>query len=140
MTKQLKTILATVGLLTALTMSSAAAQTPTDTTAGDHMSGKKMTSKMSHQDMMDKMDKMSADEKAAMFDKMSAADKMHATKMAGHDMSKNSSKERMEMMGKMTAQEKADMFDKMPMEKRMSMMKGDSKMHKTMDKKEEKHN
>jgi hypothetical protein len=71
---------------------------------------------------MDKMDKMSIDEKAAMFDKMTAHDKMAAMKAAGHDTSKMSSTERMDMMGKMSAQEKADAFDKLPMQKKMSVM------------------
>jgi hypothetical protein len=83
------------------------------------MSGMKMTGKkMSHDEAMAAIDKMSVDDKAAMVDKMSAKDKAAATKTAGHDMSK------------MSAQDKADMFDKMPMDKKMSMMNGDSTMHK----------
>ena len=49
-----------------------------------------------------RMDKMSKDEKAAMFDKMSDADKMTATKMAGHDMSKMSAHDRMTKTDKMS--------------------------------------
>ncbi len=90
-------------------------------TADEHgkMSGmKKSGTKMSHDEAMAAMDKMSTEDKAAMVDKMSAKDKAAATKTAGHDMSK------------MSAQDKADMFDKMPMDKKMSMMNGDSTMHK----------
>lgn len=121
MSKRIRMILAVVGLLTA----SAIAQT-TDS----KMAGKDTPGKMTDQQMMDKMEKMSVDDKAAMFDKMSAHDKMSAMKMAGHDT------------GKMSAQDKADAFDKMPMEKKMSAMhkatmtpKGAKKMDtKKMDK------
>lgn len=98
------------------------------------MSDKKMSGKgMSKKSQMDMMDKMSADEKAAMFDKMSEKDRMAAMKMGGHDMGKMSSQEKMSMKDKMTAQEKADMFDKMPMDKRMSMMRKKSSMHSDSD-------
>ena len=73
--------------------------------------------------MMDKMNSMSSDDKAAMFDKMSPKDQMSAMKMAGHDTGKMSHQEMMDSMGKMSAQDKAAMFDKMPMSKKMAMMK-----------------
>lgn len=72
--------------------------------------GKMSGTKMSHDEMMAKMDKMSADDKAAVIDKMSVKDKKAATKTSGQDMSK------------MSAQQKADMFDKMPVDKKMTMM------------------
>ena len=125
MSKRIRMVLAAVGILAALSIGSAFAQT------GDgKMAGKSMPSKMTDQQMMDKMDKMSTGEKAAMFDKMTSHDKMSAMKMAGHDTSKMSSTERLDMMGKMSAHEKADAFDKMPMEKKMSIMHHESTMHK----------
>ena len=57
--------------------------------------------------------KTSNEEKAAMFDKMSDADKMTATKMAGHDMSKMSEHDRMAKTDKMSVKDKAMMYDKM---------------------------
>ena len=132
MSKRIRMILATVGILAALSIGSARAQTSDGKTAG-----KSMPSKMTDQQMMDKMDKMSTGEKAAMFDKMTAHDKMSAMKMAGHDTSKMSSKERTDMMSKMSAQEKADAFEKMPMEKKTSVMHNTSmkdKGTKKMDK------
>ena len=134
MTTQIKNVLAMAGFFSALTVSAAFAQTaaiPADKMSDSKMSDSKMSgSKMSHhQMMMDKMNNMSAEDKAAMFDGMSAKNKMAAMKMSGHDASKMPASERMSMMGKMTSQEKADMFDKIPMEKKMSMMKGGS-MHK----------
>ena len=111
MRRKLQTILATVGLLSGLAVVSASAQ--------DKMSDSKMT----HEQMMEKMKIMSPEQKAAMVDKMTEKDKMAAMKMSGHDMSKMSSSERMDMMGKMTTEDKAAMFDKMPMDKQMAMMK-----------------
>jgi hypothetical protein len=75
-------------------------------------------SKMSHDEMMAKIDKMSTDDKAVMIDKMPTKDKTAAMKTSGQDVSK------------MSVQEKADMFDKMPMDKKMAMMTGGSMMHK----------
>ncbi len=66
--------------------------------------------KMSHDEMIAKMDKMSKDDKAALIDKMPVKDKQAAMKTSGQDVSK------------MSAQQKADMFDKMPEEKKMTMM------------------
>lgn len=81
------------------------AQTP------DHSKmGKMSGTKMSHDEMMAKIDKMSTDDKAAMIDKMAVKDKTAAMKTSGHDASK------------MSAQQKADMFDKMPVDKKMTMM------------------
>jgi hypothetical protein len=125
MSKRIRIVMAAVGVLVALSLASAFAQT-----SDSKMAGKSMPGKMTDQQMMDKMDKMSTDEKAAMFDKMTAKDKMSAMKMAGHDTSKMSSTERMDMVAKMSAQEKADAFDKMPMEKKMSVMHHESTMHK----------
>ena len=68
------------------------------------------------------LDKMSKEEKAAMFDKMSDADKMTATKMAGHDMSKMSAPDRMAMTDKMSVDDKAMMYEKMAMGKHMDKM------------------
>lgn len=117
MCKTIQTILTATALLSGLAISSASAQDSSTMSAGQ-MPGKKM----SNQEMMDKMDKMSAKDKAAMFDKMTEKDKMAAMKMSGHDMTKVTSTERMGMMSKMGDQEKADMFDKMPMDKKMAMM------------------
>src|SRR5579863_396228 len=66
--------------------------------------------------------KMSNEEKAAMFDKMSDADKMTATKMAGHDMSKMSDHDRMMNTDKMSVKDKAMMYDKMATGKHMDKM------------------
>ena len=124
MSKRIRMALAVVGVLAALSIGTAFAQT------------KSMANKMMDQQMMDKVDKLPVDQKAAMFDKMTESDKMSAMKMAGHDMSKMSPTERTGMMGKMSAQEKADAFDKMPMEKRISVVhesmmgKGAKKMEK----------
>jgi hypothetical protein len=65
---------------------------------------------------------MSKEEKAAMFDKMSDGDKMMATKMAGHDMSKMSAGDRMAMTDKMSADDKAMMYEKMAKGKHMDKM------------------
>lgn len=79
----------------------------------------KMGMKMSHEEMTDKMDKMSVDEKAVLIDKMPTKGKMAAMKAAGQDAST------------ISPQEKADMFDKMPSEKKMKMMMAhESMMHK----------
>ena len=95
----------------------------------DAMSSSKMPKKMK----MDAMKSLSMEDKAGMFDKMSDADKMMASKMAGHDMSKMPSSDRMSMMQKMSVADKAAAFDKMPERKRMAMMKPTDKMDK-MDK------
>lgn len=81
--------------------------------------GKMSGMKMSHDEAMEKMGKMSVEDKAAMCDRMAAKDKKGAMK-DGHDMSK------------MSTQEKADMFDKMPMDKQMSLMNGRSSSGKGM--------
>jgi hypothetical protein len=111
MRRKLQTILAAVSLFGGLAIVSASAQ--------DKMSDSKMT----HEQMMDKMKTISPEQKAAMIDKMTEKDKMAAMKMSGHDMSKMSSSDRMDMMGKMTTEDKAAMFDKMPMDKQMAMIK-----------------
>ena len=81
--------------------------------------GKMSSTKMSHDEMIAKMDKMSVDDKATLIDKMPAKDRMAAMKSAGQEA------------GKMSAQAKADMFDKMPMDTKMTMMMaGDSMMQK----------
>ena len=82
--------------------------------------------KMSHDEMMAKMDKMSSDDKMMMIDKMSSKDRMAAMKMAGMDSSKM-----------MSSDEKSAMWDKMTSEKKMKMMMAqDPTMHKSgkMDK------
>ncbi len=81
------------------------------------------SSKMSSQQMMDKLNHMSSPEKAAMFDKMTSNNKMEAMKKAGHDTSKMSHQERIEMMSKLTPEQKAEMFDKMPMDTKMATMR-----------------
>ena len=129
MHKQICTLFAAAALACTLTAGSGFAQA-TDKMADDHMSGKKMT----HQAMMDKMNAMSNEDKAAMFDKMSEKDKMAAMKMAGHDMGKMHGNERMEHMSKMSVDDKAAAFDKMPMDKKMNLMKGDAMTHTKMDK------
>jgi hypothetical protein len=113
MCKQIQMAFMAIALLFGLTATTALAQS-NETQA---------SSKMSNQQMMDKMNHMSTGEKAAMFDKMTNSRKMEAMKMAGHDMSKMSAKERMDMMSKSSTQEKADMFDKMPMDTKMATMK-----------------
>lgn len=80
--------------------------------------GKMSGMKMSHDEMMARIEKMSTDDKAALIDKMPVKDKQAATKTAGKDVTK------------MSAQEKADMFDKMPMEKKMAMINGGPMMQK----------
>lgn len=77
--------------------------------------GKMSGTKMSHDEMIAKMDAMSTNEKAAMIDKMPVKDRTAAMKASGQNSSK------------MSAQAKADMFDKMPMDTKMTMMMaGDS--------------
>ncbi len=114
MTKKIKTILALTGISLGLTIAPAVAQSDTES--------KPKMSKMSTKDKMMAMDKMSTDEKAAMFDKMSEADKMMATKMAGHDMSKMNAHDRMTMTDKMSAEDKASMYQKMAMGNHMDKM------------------
>ena len=85
--------------------------TTTAVAQSDHTKmGKMAGTKMSHDEMMAKMDKMSTDEKATLIDKMPAKEKSSAMKAAGQDA------------GKMSSQDKADMFDKMPADKKMKMM------------------
>jgi Mg/Co/Ni transporter MgtE len=118
MRKQISGIFAMAGLMLGLTVTPAFSQA----SSNKEMSRKRMSGNMSHKDDMAMMDKVSADEKAAMFDDMSEKDRMAAMKNAGHDMNKMSSQEQMVMKDKMTAQDKAAMFDKMPKKKRMAMM------------------
>ena len=113
MSKRIRMVLAAVGVVAALSIGTAFAQT-----SGSKMAGKSMANKMMDQQMIDKVDKLSVDQKAAMFDQMTEKDKMSAMKMAGHDTSK------------MSAHEKASVFDKMPMEKRISVMHDESTMGK----------
>ena len=129
MSKRIRMVLAAVGVLAALSIGTMFAQT-----SESKMAGKSMANKMMDQQTMDKVDKMSMDQKAAMFDKMTEKDKMSAMKMAGHDMSKMSSTHRTDMMGKMSAHEKAAAFDKMPMEKKVSIMHDESMTGKKMNK------
>jgi Mg/Co/Ni transporter MgtE len=119
MFKRIATLAITIGMVGGLLVVSASPQT-TDEKSSD--------SKMSHQQMMDKMKAMSAEDKAAMFDHMSEKEKMSAAKMAGHDMSKMSHEDAMAMMGKMSTEDKAAIFDKMPADKRMAMMQSMEKM------------
>jgi hypothetical protein len=119
MCKQIQMAFMVISMLCGITASTAFAQ-GTSTNAA---------SKMSNQQMMDKMNSMSTAEKAAMFDKMSHSDKMTAMKMAGHDMSKTSHQENMQMMSKLSTEQKADMFDKMPMDTKMATMKMATKGH-----------
>lgn len=78
--------------------------------------GKMGGTKMSHEEMMAKVDKMSAEEKAMLIDKMPAKEKTVAMKAAGQDA------------GKMSTQDKANMFDKMPADKKMKMMMANESM------------
>jgi hypothetical protein len=99
MYKRIQTGLAAAALLSGLAIMPAFAQTSDEKKmSDDKMPGEKMHGKkMSHQEMMDKMGKMTADDKAAMFDKMAEKDKMSAMKMGGHDMGKMSHTEMMDM-------------------------------------------
>ena len=76
-------------------------------------------SKMATKTAMMEIDKMSNEEKAALFDKLSDADKNTATKMAGHDMSKMKSQERMAMTDKLPVDDKAMSYSKLAMSKHM---------------------
>src|SRR5260370_27731370 len=111
MHKKIQTVLALAGVTLGLTITPAIAQSD-DTSR----------MKMSDKDRMMALGKMSKDEKAAMFDKMSDADKMMATKMAGHDMTKVNVKDRMMMTDKMSVDDKAMMYEKMAMSKHMDKM------------------
>ena len=110
-------------LLIAGILSACVATVPLAMGQDDHSkmgkTGKMSGMKMSHDEAMEKMGKMTADDKAAMCDRMAAKDKRGAMK-DGHDISK------------MSTQEKADMFDKMPMDKQMSLMSGRSSSGKGM--------
>jgi hypothetical protein len=113
-TKKMRTMTLTViVLLCGVTVTGALAQ----------QNGTSSSSKMSSQQMMDKLNHLSTTDKAAMFDKMTNNDKTAAMKMAGHDMSKMSGPERMDMMKKLTPEQRAGMFDKMPMDTKMSTMR-----------------
>lgn len=113
MYKKWKMVLTIIALFCGVTASTALAQT----------NATNSSSKMSNQQMMDKMNHMSTPEKAAMFDKMTDNGKMEAMKMAGHDMSKMSHEQSTDMMSKLTPEQKAEMFDKMPMDTKMATMK-----------------
>ena len=103
MYQKIQMILASAGFILGLCAAPAMAQSSGDS--------KMPMSKMSDKDKM--AHKMSNEEKAAMFDKMSDADKMTATKMAGHDMSKMSEHDRMAKTDKMSVKDKAMLYDKM---------------------------
>ena len=130
MKKYTLTAFAALGLLVASTTSQAVAQHSDDKT----MHGKdKMNGKMSekeHTAMMQKMDKMSVEDKASMMDKMSAKDRMGYMKGEGSTTASMSEQEHTAMMAKMSTQEKADAFDKWPMETRMAAMRHQGMMHK----------
>lgn len=133
MNKRLATLVIALGMMGGLMAVSAAPQNAEEKPSESKMSSEHM--KM-HQQAMDKMSKMSTDDKAAMFDHMTDKDKMSAMKMAGHDMSKMSHQESMDMMSKMSAEEKAGVVDKMPDDKKMEMMNSMDKMkHDKMEKK-----
>lgn len=119
MCNQIQRAFTVIALLCGVTAGLLLAQTTATNAAG----------KMSSQQMMEKMNHMSTTEKAAMFDNMSNSEKMHAMKMAGHDMSQMSHKEKMDMMDKLTSGQKAEMFDKMPMDTKMSTMRMSMKEH-----------
>jgi hypothetical protein len=111
MRKQIEMTLTVIALLCGMMVTGALAQTTNS------------SSKMTSQQMMDKMSHMSSTDKAAMFDKMTNAEKMEAMKMGGHDTSKMSRQERTETMSKLTPEQKAGMFDKMPMDTKMATMR-----------------
>ena len=94
------------------------AAAPLFSQAGEHgKMGKMAGKKMSHDEMVAKIEKMSTDDKAALIDKMPAKDRMAAMKASGQDAAN------------MSAQQKADMFDKMPLDKKMTMIGKGSMMH-----------
>ena len=106
-----QTTLALAGITLGLAIVPAVAQSNSDS---------KM--KMAEKERMMALDKMSKEQKAAMFDKMSDADKAMATKMAGHDMSKMSAGDRMAMTDKMSVDDKAMMYEKMAVGKHVDKM------------------
>lgn len=112
MHKRIQTVLVLTGTTLSLVVAPVLAQSD---------SSSKMM-KMSDKNTKMGLDKMSKEEKAAMFEKMSDADKMMATKMAGHDMSKMDPKDRMAMMNKMSVDDKAKMYEKMAMGHHMDKM------------------
>jgi hypothetical protein len=81
--------------------------------------GSSKMSKMGAKTTMMEVDKMSTEQKAALFDKLSDLDKNMATKMAGHDMSRMSSQERMAMTEKLSVDDKAMSYSKLAMSKHM---------------------
>jgi hypothetical protein len=102
MRTRILTVLTMAGITLSLAIVPVIAQSDSDSTM-----------KMSGTDMMMTLDKLSKEEKAALFDKMSDADKMMATKMAGHDMSDMSATDRMMMTDKLAVNDKAMMYEKM---------------------------
>ena len=102
MHKTIRTAFALAGITLGLAIAPAFAQSDSDS--------KMKMSSMTDKNKMSALGNMSKEEKAAMFDKMSDADKMMATKMAGHDMSKMSAGERMAMTDKMSVDDKAMMY------------------------------
>jgi hypothetical protein len=111
MRKRIEIILTVIALFCGIMVTGALAQTTNS------------SSKMTNQQMMDKMSHMSTTEKSGMFDKMTNAEKMEAMKAEGHDTSKMSRQERAETMSKLTPEQKADMFEKMPMDTKMATMR-----------------
>src|SRR5438874_13824762 len=107
MHKTIRTALAVAGITLGVAIAPAIAQS--DGNSKMKMSG------MTDKNKMTTLGKMAKEEKADMFDRMSDANKMMATKMAGHDMSKMSAGERMAMAGKMSVDDKAMMYEKMDM-------------------------
>lgn len=110
----MRTKLQTIAVATALLVSLAEVSTFAQDDHGKM--GKMSGTKMSHDEMVAKIDKMSVDDKAALIDKMPAKDRMAAMKASGHDASK------------MSAQGKSEMFDKMPMDTKMTMMMASDSM------------
>ena len=79
--------------------------------------GKMSGKKMSHEEMVAKIEKMPTNDKAALIDKMPVKDRIAAMKASGQDAAN------------MSSQQKADMFDKMPLDKKKMMMGKGSMMH-----------
>ena len=102
-------------IMTGITLGLAIAPAMAQSDAGSNTKMSKMPAKST----MMEIDKMSNQEKAALFDKLSDADKNAATRMAGHDMSKMSSQDRMAMTDKLSVDDKAMSYSKLAMSKHM---------------------
>lgn len=111
MKKKIQTGLALAGIALGIAITPVLAHSANDS--------KVKASAMSSKAKMMEIDKMSTEDKAALFEKLSDSGKNAATKMAGHDMGKMSAHDRMAMTEKMSVEDKAMSYSKIAKSKHL---------------------